>query len=348
MEPWLIILIIVLSIIILVLLLSYIMATVILKKSFQRIDFVEDREYISYKNIKDKYDRCEYEFKSKKNILKGYLYKKEESNKLVVYVHGMCPGHQGYLSDIIALLDRGYSVFTYDFTATGASSGKTYSGLDQQRIDLENAIKFLKENRSFGYQKIYLYGHSMGGYAVGCVKDEMFNAIVSISGYDSPISELLNVFGKNKNKAFKLLASFMIRIKYLFSEGTKCNIKAHKILNKTNISTLVIHGTNDELVDYKDVSIISKKDLINNDKVKYLTIDDEMHNTHNSIIASDDCVKYQKERMEIFNKVLEETKSRSEAFNAMIKDIDIFKFNEANKELMDIIDNFYKENEISD
>ena len=344
MSPWLIVLIIVVSVIILILLLSYIMATVILNKSFQRMDFVEDREYISYKYIKDKYKRDEYEFKSKKNLLKAYLYKKEESNKLVVYVHGMCPGHQGYLSDIIALLDKGYNVFTYDFTATGSSSGKTYSGLDQQRIDLLNAIKFLKDNNKFGYQKIYLYGHSMGGYAVACMKDEMFNAIVSISGYDSHISELLDVFSKNKGKGFKALAAFLVKVKYFFNEWNKYDVKAHNVLKNTKINTLVIHGTNDELVAYENISIISKKDLINNDKVKYLTIDDEMHNTHNTIIASDDCVKYQRERLEVFNKVLEETKDRAKAFDEMVKGVDLLKFNVANDKLMDIIDKFYSEN----
>lgn len=341
MEIFLITLSVVCLVVIIFIIASYIIMTKLLKKSFGRMNFEEGKELISYNDIKDKYERLEYSFKSKNNILKAYIYRKEESEKLVVYVHGMCPGHQGYLSDIISFMERGYNVFTYDFTATGASSGNYYCGVNQQYFDLKCAIKFLKENNLFGYKDIYLYGHSMGGYAVGCCSDEIFSGIVSISGFDSHIDELVAAFSKNANGFVKVVAKVMLSIKYLIDQGFKYNIKAHNVLMNTTVNTLVIHGTNDELVPFEKISILSKKDLINNNKVKYIEMSDELHNSHNSVIASTNCVKYQKEKMEIYKKVLEETKDHNKARDAMLVDFDVFKFNDANEELMDIIDKFY-------
>ena len=337
------IIIIVLICLIVLLAILYFVLSHFLSKSFMRMDF-DNSMFISYDDIKDKYERNEYEFKSKKNSLKAYLYKGTSKDDLIVYVHGMCPGHQGYLSDIMSLVNRGYNVFTYDFTATGASSGKKYCGLNQQYFDLRNALEFLKKQDLFGYENIHLYGHSMGGYAVACMSDDIIASIVSISGFDSPVDEIISVFMKKSNKFLKFLVKAMLKMKYFIDQGTKCDIKAHKVLKKTNIKTFIIHGTNDELVDFNTVSIMSKKELINNDKVEYLVIDDEMHNKHNTIIASNECVLYQNEIMDIFNKVYEETKSKAKAKEESTKNIDKFKFNQANEELLDTICSFFESN----
>lgn len=337
------ILLIILIVVIVFVVFSYIFASSILNKSFTRMGEDQATMFIKYDEIKDKYERSEYEFKSKKNTLKGYLYKSDSKDDLIIYVHGLCAGHQGYLSDITALVDKGYNVFTYDFTATGASSGKRFCGLNQQLYDLRNAIKFLKSQKLFSYNNIYLYGHSMGGYAVACIDDEIVSSIVSISGFDSHIDELLSVFCANKSKFFKLFANTVVRIKYFFDLGFKYDYKAHKNLQSTNTRTLIIHGNNDELVKFDTVSIISKKDLINNDKVSYLEITDPMHNSHNSIIASNECVLYQKQITEIFDKAIEEKKTRKEALEISTQNLDRFKFNQANQDMIDLVDKFYKE-----
>ena len=337
------ILLVIVIVVIVFVVFSYIFASSILNKSFTRMGEDQATMFIKYDEIKDKYERSEYEFKSKKNTLKAYLYKSSSKDDLIIYVHGLCAGHQGYLSDITAFVDKGYNVFTYDFTATGASSGKRFCGLNQQLYDLRNAIKFLKSQNLFSYNNIYLYGHSMGGYAVACIDDEIISSIVSISGFDSHIDELLSVFCANKSKFFKLFANTVVRIKYFFDLGFKYNYKTHKNLQSTNTRTLIIHGNNDELVKFDIVSIISKKDLINNDKVSYLEITDPMHNSHNSIIASNECVLYQKQITEIFDKAIEEKKSRKEALEISTQNLDRFKFNQANQDMIDLVDKFYKE-----
>ena len=320
----------------------YVFATVLLKKNFRRMDFEANTESISYEDIKDRFPREEFTFKSKKNALSAYLYRAGSGDDLVVYVHGMCPGHQAYLSDIISLLQRGFSVFTYDFTGTGSSEGDGYCGINQQFFDLPCAVEFLRSKDQFGFKDVFLYGHSMGGYAVACCRDSIFSSVVSISGFDSPVKELVSAFATGKSKFFKLLAELMIRVKYFIDQGPVYDLKAHEVLKDTDLYTLVIHGSEDELVPFEDISVVSKKDLINNQKVEYLALTEPPHTGHNSVIASDECIKYQKEKMEIFNNALKEYNDRQKAREIMLSDFDVFKFNAANEDLMDTVDKFFR------
>ena len=319
----------------------YLFMAYLLNKYFSRLDFVKPSPFISYDDVKDKLSRSEYSFKSGNNTLKAYLYKGKKEDDLVVYVHGMCEGHQGYMSDIMSLVNRGYNVFAYDFTATGESEGKHYSGLDQQRYDLASCLKYLKQNNLLGYKNIYLYGHSMGGYAVAVNNDKIIKAKVSISGFNDHIGELMANMSKEKDKTMAFIVSLFLRYKYFIDRGIDYNLKASNSLKKAKCATLVIHGANDDIVPLKE-SIISKKGKINNELVEYKLMEDENHSSHNSVIASTDCVMYQKERQKIFDEALKTGKTKAEARSLMIKDIDIFKFNQANEELMDVIDKFFE------
>lgn len=336
-----IIALIVFGVIFVLLLASYIFTALLLNKFFCRMDFVKPGLFISYDDIKDKYEREEHSFKSGPNKLKAYLYKGKKENDLIVYVHGMCEGHQGYMSDIISLVNRGYNVFTYDFTATGDSEGKHYSGLDQQRYDLAACLKYLKHNDCFGYKNIYLYGHSMGAYAVAVTNNHLVKAKVAISGFEDQIGELIFAFSKGKKNIGSFIVSLMVRFKYFIDRGLDYNLKSSKMLKKANCRTLIIHGANDEIVPLKE-SINSKQNKINNSLVEYMVIEDENHSSHNSIIASTECVLYQKEKQKIFDEAIKEGKSKAEAKALLAKDIDVFKFNQANEELMEVIDNFYQ------
>ena len=344
MKTFFIVLIIVATFIVINSIISYIIASKIFNKVFRRQDFNENHELLSYNDIKDKYQRKEYSFKSGKNTLKAYLYGNLCQRGFIVYVHGLCPGHQGYLSDITSLVDKGYQVFTYDFTATGASDGKKFSGLDQQKKDLKACLKFLQESDEFKNYDIFLYGHSMGAYGVSACQNasSKIKASVAISGYDKPYQEIMSSISDPNKKFFHFISIYPIFIKLLIDSGFSFNTSASKVISKSNKPILIIHGSKDETVPLDKISIYSKKDKIKNKNASFLLMEDEYHNTHNSVIASTECVKYQRERMEIFNSVYKETKSKADAYKALIDGIDRFKFNSANEGLMEIIDKFYQ------
>ena len=182
----------------------------------------------------------------------------------------------------------------------------------------------------------------MGAYAVASTNNAIIKAKVAISGFDDPISELVFFATKDNKKMNKALLSFMLRFKYFIDRGIDYNVKASKMLKKTKTHTLIIHGTNDQMVPFENISISSKKEYINNDLVEYKKLSEELHNDHNTVIASTNCVLYQKEIQKIYDDEIKNGKTPKEAREIMIKAIDVFKFNEANEELMDTIDNFYQ------
>ena len=342
MNPTLLTIIIILSSIALLLLISFILGDLILKSNFKRMDLEKDSFLIPYEDVKDKYERSEFTFKSKKNTLKGYIYGLN-NEKLLVYVHGMCPGHTGYLSDIISLVDRGYKVITYDFTGTGSSEGKRIYGLPQTKCDLIAFMNYIQTNDEYKDKKYCLYGHSMGGYATAvCInKSKNIDKVVSISGYNKPHEFMMTSVKKKMGLFASIIVSFPIYLASLIHYGFKYNESAIKNINSVNKDIFIIHGNNDEIVPLSS-SIYSQKDKITNKNAKFLLMSDENHNTHNSVIASTECVKYQKERMDIYNEVLKNTNDPKQAYKSFIDGLDRFKYNSANEELMEKIDQFYQ------
>jgi alpha-beta hydrolase superfamily lysophospholipase len=350
MEIWQLVLLIILGSIITFLLIRYIVMVFMIKKillsTMPRYEKPEYPMFITYDDIKDKYPRNEYSFKSGKNLLSAFLYGKDNTKGFIVYVHGMCPGHIGYLSDIIELVNRGYQVFTYDFTGTGSSEGSSMKGVQAQAYDLRACLKFLSKSEEFKDKDIYLYGHSMGGYAVALDVNESskIKACVSIAGFDEPLSEIINTSLTNdktrkfmKKNRFKFLSAMVL----IF--GFNANKKASKELKKTKVPTLVFQGNDDAVVNYQLDSIYSKKDEINNDLVEYILVDTPPHNNHSTILASTECFEYQKmkekERIELANQYGDKTKGYKESYDTY----DVFKGNVANQDLMNKVDSFFME-----
>ncbi len=341
MDPVLKIILIILAVIIVLLFLSYLFGDAIIKRAFSRMDYNQNSELLSYDDVKNKYQREEFTFISKKVQLKGYIYGKS-NNQILIYVHGMCPGHTGYLSDITYLVNLGYQVITYDYTATGFSNGAYFYGLNQQKYDLLSLFKYLQENDEYKNKDFYLYGHSMGGYAVAAVanKNEHIKKIVSISAFNKPMEILISFIKQNK-KILGYLAFLPLHLASLFHFGLHYNENAANVLKKSNKNVLVIHGEKDQTVKLKH-SIYNKKDKIKNDKISFKLMTEEYHNSHNSVIASTECVIYQKERKKIYDEELKKTKNKTLAYQKMIDGIDKFKFNIANDELMKEIDDYFK------
>ena len=340
MNPVLLTIIIVLSSLLFIYIVLWLFGVFIIHKFFKRMDLENSPELFTYDDVKDKYDRKEFSFKSFGKVLKGYIYGLN-IDKIIVYVHGMCPGHCGYLSDIMALVDRGYKVITYDYTATGSSEGKYFYGISQQKYDLKALFKCLN-NTEYKDSKVYLYGHSMGGYAVGCSCGKYKNVekIVSISGFDNPYRFLVSVINKNDSLLSRITFT-PLRIAFFMHFGIHSNEKASKNISKSDGKILIIHGSNDEIVNIK-YSILNKKNEIKNKNAEYILMEDEYHNRHNTVIASTDCVKYQMKLEEVFNEEFAKTNDKYKARMKMLEGIDKFKFNVANDDLMNIIDEYYK------
>ena len=117
--------------------------------------------YYSYKDFKD--FKCEdYSFTNSYGINIRYFfyyYENYKPNIIILFCHGMGPGHTAYIAEIEALARRGYKVLTLDFAGCGESGGEYLGSLNKPTRDVIDLINHLNLK-----EQIILMGHSMGGY----------------------------------------------------------------------------------------------------------------------------------------------------------------------------------------
>lgn len=149
---------------------------------------------LTYDDYKDVMDQTKMNFMSGKNMLAGCLYtakaadgKPERGKALVIVSHGIGCNMDGYLNRTAWFVKHGYDVFTFDMTGTCLSQGKGLRSLMQSKVDLHNAIEFVKTRKEFEGMPILVYGHSWSGYAAANVLNYGHNeltAVASLSGFN--------------------------------------------------------------------------------------------------------------------------------------------------------------------
>ena len=81
--------------------------------------------YYSHKDFKG--FKCEdYSFTNSSGINIRYFfyyYDNYKTDKIILFCHGMGPGHTAYIAEIEALARRGYKVLTLDYAGCGESGG---------------------------------------------------------------------------------------------------------------------------------------------------------------------------------------------------------------------------------
>lgn len=122
-------------------------------------------------------------------LLAGYQYSKEnqEIKGVLVIAHGLGGGgHNTYMDIADYFTSNGYLVFAYDATGNDKSEGSSVEGLPQGVIDLDFALRYVKQADEYKNLPIVLFGHSWGGYSVGnvlnCHAD--VKAAVLVAGFD--------------------------------------------------------------------------------------------------------------------------------------------------------------------
>ena len=136
----------------------------------------------------------ECSFPSNENqLLAGYCYSKaapdgtQPPKGVVVIAHGLGGGGQNTYMDLADYFtSNGYLVFAYDVTGNDKSEGSSVKGLPQGVIDLDYALRYVKQSDVYAGLPIVLFGHSWGGYSVGnvlnCQPD--VKAAVLAAGFD--------------------------------------------------------------------------------------------------------------------------------------------------------------------
>ncbi|TCT17208.1 alpha-beta hydrolase superfamily lysophospholipase [Natranaerovirga pectinivora] len=248
---------------------------------------------LRYTDIQKEYPRRLVDFKSGDNRLQGYVYGESNDQGLIVVVHGLGGGADSYLPQIAYFVDQGWQVFAYDATGSFDSEGKTTKGFPQGLIDLDAALSHIDQQPQFNNLPILLFGHSWGGYAVTNILnfDHNISGVVSVSGVNSPL-EIIMEQGKRMMGSFIYSQRPYLWLYQRMLFGDVASLSAVNGINESNIPVLIIHGTDDEMVEYNGSSIISKGDKITNPNVKAISISNQDRNGHNNLFRSENAIEY--------------------------------------------------------
>ena len=343
MEIWQILLLVVAAILLLCVV-AFIVVKTIIDSVFKRTERPKYSSVFQFKDVAKEYPQELIKFSSGANMLQGYLFGKENTKGLVVVVHGLGGGAEGYLAEILYFVNQGYQVFAYDNTGYHLSEGKNSVGLPQAVEDLEAALAFIEREERLKHLPVYLFGHSWGGYAVGAVLNfnQNVKAVASVSGFNCP-SKMVIEWGKRLIGNWAVMAIPFMMLHQRLSFGKKLDITAVDGINKAGIPVLLVHGSKDPTVRIDGAATISCKAEITNSKVEYLLWEEEGQNGHLEVLYSVEASEYGKQIGTEFEQLLKKTKNKltEEDKKEFFDTVDKVKSSVTNEALMQRIVEFY-------
>jgi len=279
--------------------------------TFKRVERPNYSSLVQFKDVKKEYPPELLKFKSGENMLQGYLLGAENKKGLMVVVHGLGAGAEGYLNEILYFVKHGYQVFAYDNTGYHLSEGKNSVGLPQAVEDLNAALDFIEGEERFAKLPVYLFGHSWGGYSVCAILNfkHRVNAVVSVSGFNNPNKMIREWARRILGKWSYLVIPFMV-LHQRSSFGKKLDITAVAGINKAGIPVMLVHGSKDPTVRIDGSAIISCKEEITNPKVQYILWEKESQNGHLDVLYEVAARQYGFQISQQYKELLKKTKNK--------------------------------------
>ena len=254
-----------------------------------------------------------------------YYYDNYRDDKIVLFIHGLGPGHASYLAEINALAKKGYKILTFDATGCGESKGKILKSLNQPTRDVIELLEFLKLDKP-----IVLVGHSLGGYTslnVLNLRKDITKAVV-MSGFLSIASEL----------GTSIKSSFIC--KHILKYEKKVEPELYKLdnvefLKNTKDQIFFIQSDDDQMVPY-DIAL-KVVEGIDNPNIKKLRVTGKKHNPNYSYAAVD----YMNEVFGRFNELINKKEIRTDEQRiAYFKDVSLERLVEQDEDIINQICEF--------
>lgn len=158
-------------------------------------------------------------------------------------------GQNTYMDVADYFTSNGYLAFAYDATGNDKSEGDSVEGLPQGVIDLDYALRYIKQSDEYKDLPVVLFGHSWGGYSVGSVLNchPDVRAAVIVAGFNRS-ADLFEQQGESMIgfgiKPFMPWFSLYERLKF----GEYASYSAIEGFAGTNAGIMVIQSRDDETV----------------------------------------------------------------------------------------------------
>lgn len=243
----------------------------------------------------------EYNFKNKKGeTLRGWFFSYDgaDTERIIVFDHGLSVGHRAYFREVEMLARHGYTVYTFDHTGCTYSEGAGIGGFVTSLTDLDYCIKALMSDNPD--KKIAVVGHSRGGYSTLNIPafHPSLTHIVAISGFSSV-----------KDMQEQLIPSFAKKTRaHIYDvEAKECpdyvTVAATDTLKNTEVKALIIHSADDRTVSVNHYRKLESalKDVPN---IRFLLVDGKVHNPHYTA----DAVQYKDAFFKTYKKLKKQKK----------------------------------------
>ena len=258
-------------------------------------DEYDSERMLVYEDVAADYPRERFQVASGDNYLSAYLYGKGNTKGLIVVSPGHRDANDVKLYEIMYFVDAGYQVICFDYTGCYTSEGNTFGKYTQAVYDLDAVLTYCDNCEAFSDIPVYLFGHSLGGYATGTVLnyDHRVDAAVVASGFDCAKEQWECSVKRFTDPVYFLIRPInlaFITLKY----GEDRNLSAVDGINKSDIPVLVISAETDGYYGDGKSPIYDKKDFITNSKCEFVLMDQQNHNEHYTYFLTDNALEYQK------------------------------------------------------
>ena len=254
-----------------------------------------------------------------------YYYDKPREDKIILFCHGLGPGHVAYLTEIEALAKHGYKVLTLDYTGCNESGGDNMISLNQPTRDVMELLDSLKLEKP-----VVLVGHSLGGYTalnLMNLRKDMQKAVI-LSGFLS-ISSIIPTTIK-----IKLIASGILKYERKI-EPEYFDLNNIEYLKNTNNDLFFIQSEDDQMVPY-DVAL-KVVESIDNPHIKTLRMNGRKHNPN----YSENAVNYMNDVFGKYYYLLRKKKIKTDEEKiAYFEDVSIAKLTEQDEDVIKQIIDF--------
>ncbi|MBO4283538.1 MAG: alpha/beta hydrolase [Clostridia bacterium] len=257
-----------------------------------------------------------------------YRYENYDPAKLVVFCHGLGPGHTAYIAEIEYLCKNGLQVMTLDYTGCDRSGGDGMLSVNRPTRDVLELLDFVKPT-----EELSVVGHSLGGYtALNVIRmNERIKRGVIISGFLYS-RKMLGHFIKSR------FVNYLVERTERKTDPAIARADNGAYLKQTTDRLLFIASRDDPMVPFSIGAGLAQ--TLGNDRLSFLI---EENKKHNPTYTPDALAFMQNSFGEYARRIKDGTLKTDEEKRAFFSDKPAAKMTTQDPRVMDEVVRFIKE-----